>query len=191
MGKCTTVGTQLDDATAANTSHAAQIALDGTNITNIITLLNDIRSRLIGDYLVSKPGLAIGTDTTAVSNVAFTYTINGIQYAKAAVAAGVEPGNDVVPQNLYGAVALDVDSAGTVTIAEAAANATGYASAALAIAGIPAVAADKVRMGTVTAIKTDGAFTFGTTALNAANSTVVYTDATPGMAGLGAAVTEV
>ena len=53
MGKCTTVGTQLDDATAANTSHAAQIALDGTNITNIITLLNDIRSRLIGDYLVS------------------------------------------------------------------------------------------------------------------------------------------
>ena len=27
MGKCTTVGTQLDDATAANTSHAAQIAL--------------------------------------------------------------------------------------------------------------------------------------------------------------------
>ena len=191
MGKCTTVGTQLDDATAANTSHAAQIALDGTNITNIITLLNDIRSRLIGDYLVSKPGLAIGTDTTAVSNVAFTYTINGIQYAKAAVAAGVEPGNDVIPQNLYGAVALDIDAAGTVTIAEAAANATGYASAALAIAGIPAVAADKVRMGTVTAIKTDGAFTFGTTALNAANSTVVYTDATPGMAGLGAAVTEV
>lgn len=191
MGKCTTVGTQLDDATAANTSHAAQIALDGTNITNIITLLNDIRSRLIGDYLVSKPGLAIGSDTSAVSNLAFVYTINGIQYAKAAVAAGVEPGNDIVPQNLYGAVALDIDAAGTVTIAEAAANATGYASAALAIAGIPAVAADKVRMGTVTAIKTDGAFTFGTTALNAANSTVVYTDAAPGMSGLGAAVVEV
>ena len=191
MGKCTTVGTQLDAATVANTSHAAQIALDGTNITNIITLLNDIRSRLIGDYLVSKPGLAIGTDTTAVSNVAFTYTINGIQYAKAAVAAGVEPGNDVIPQNLYGAVALDVDSAGTVTIAEAAANATGYASAELAIAGIPEVAADKVRMGTVTAIKTDGDFTFGTTALNAANSTVVYTDAAPGMSGLGVAVVEV
>ena len=65
------------------------------------------------------------------------------------------------------------------------------ASAALSIAGIPAVAADKVRMGTVTAIKTDGAFTFGTTALNAANSTVAYTDATPGMSGLGAAVVEV
>ena len=167
MGKCTTVG---------------------TNIANIITLLNDIRSRLIGDYLVSKPGLAIGTDTTAVSNVAFTYTINGIQYAKAAVAAGVEPGNDVIPQNLYGAVALDIDSAGTVTIAEAAANATGYASAALAIAGIPAVAADKVRMGTVTAIKTDGAFTFGTTALNAANSTVVYTDGQTAFEAIGAAV---
>lgn len=191
MGKCTTVGTQLDAATASNTSHAAQIALDGTNITNIITLLNDIRSRLVGDHLVSKPGIAIGSTTANVSNVAFTYTINGVQYSKAAVAAGVAPGNDVIPQNLYGAVALDIDSAGTVTIAEAAANATGYASAALAIAGIPAVAADKVRMGTVTAIKTDGAFTFGTTALNAANSTVAYTDATPGMSGLGAAVVEV
>ena len=170
MGKCTTVG---------------------TNITNIITLLNDIRSRLMGDYLVSKPGLAIASTVQRVSNVAFTYTINRIQYAKAAVAAGVLPGNDTIPQNLYGAVALDIDSAGTVTIAEAAENSTGYASAALAIAGIPAVAADKVRMGTVTAIRTDGPFNFGTTALNVANSTVVYTDATPGMAGLGAAVVEV
>lgn len=184
MPKCTTVGVQIDAATA-------QVELAETNITNIITLVNDIRSKLKGDYLVSKPSLAIGTTTTAVSNVAFTFTINGVQYSKAAVAAGVAPGNDVIPQSLYGAVALDIDASGTVTIAEAAANATGYASAVLAIAGIPALAADKVRMGTVTATKSDGDFTFGTTDLNAANTAVAYTDGQTHFEAIGAAVTEV
>ncbi len=48
--------------------------------------------------------------------------------------------------------------------------------AALAIAGIAAVGGGHVRIGTVTAIRTAGAFTFGTTALDDADSTVVYTD---------------
>lgn len=66
------------------------------------------------------------------------------------------------------------------------------ATAALAIAGIPAVAADKVRLEPLQLSKQMARLHSETTALNAANSTVVYTDATPGMAGLkGAAVTEV
>ena len=162
-----------------------------TNITALVTLVNDIRAKLKGDYIVSKPGLVIGSTTTAVANVAFTYMIGGVQYSKAAVAAGVAPGNDVIPQNKYGAVALDINASGTVSIAEATANATGYASAALAIAGIPAVASGKARMGTVTAIKTDGAFTFGTSNLNVANSTVVYTDGQTAFEAIGSAVTEV
>ena len=48
--------------------------------------------------------------------------------------------------------------------------------ALLAAAALPAPAADHARMGYVTATKSDGTFTFGTTALNAANSTVAYTD---------------
>ncbi len=132
MGKCTTLGS-TDEQIAAS-----------------ITLVNDIRSKLKGNYNVSLPGLAIGSTATAVSNVAFDFQIAGVRYSKAAVAAGVAPGNDVIPQSTYGAVALDIVAAGTVTIAEAAANATGYASAALAIAGIPAVASGKARMGTVT-----------------------------------------
>ena len=43
-------------------------------------------------------------------------------------------------------------------------------------------------MGTVTATKSDGAFTFGTTDLNAANTTVVYTDGICVFAAIGAAV---
>lgn len=128
-----------------------------------------------GDYLLTSAGLTIGSSLPNVASIAFDYLINGTLYSKAAVAAGTAPGNDVVPQNKYGAVALDIGADGTIDAIEAAANATGYNTAALAIADIAAVAADHVRMGYITAIKTDGTFTFGTTNLNAANSTVSYT----------------
>jgi len=155
--------------------------------TALKTLLNDIRNRLAGDGLMSLPGLVIGTTTTHVASVAFDYIVNGAKYTKAAEAAGTAPGDDVIPTGTYGAVALDIGADGTIDVIEAAANATGYASAVLAIAGIAAVAADHVRMGTVTATKSDGNFTFGTTALNAANTTVAYTDGTCVFAAIGAA----
>jgi hypothetical protein len=147
---------------------------------NVRDLVNDIQDVLQGDNLVGTPGLAIGSTATAVSNLAFNFRVNGIEYQKAAVAAGTAPGNDVIPQSTYGAVALDIGADGTIDVLEAADNATGYASAALAIAGIAAVAADHVRMGTVTSTKSDGAFTFGTTDLDAANVTTAYTDGTTG-----------
>jgi hypothetical protein len=151
-------------------------------------LVNDIRAKLKGNYPVSRPALAIGSTTTAVSNVAFDFTIAGVRYSKAAVAAGTAPGNDVVPQALFGAVAFDIGVDGTIDAIEAADNATGYASALLAIAGIPVAAAGHARMGNVTATKSDGAFTFGTTLLNAANTTVVYTDGETNLEAIGAAV---
>jgi len=135
-----------------------------------------LTAALQGAFMVSLPGLAIGSTKTAVSNAAFTYTVGGVQYSKAAVAAGTAPGNDVIPEGLFGAVAFDIDAAGTITAVEAADNATGYATAALAIAGIPAAASTKARMGTVTATISSGTFTFGTTLFDAANTTVAYTD---------------
>ena len=176
-GKCTT----LDQTSTA-------LAATATEVNSNTTLTNDIRAKLKGDYMVSKPGLAIGSTNTAVSNAAFTYQIGGVQYSKAAVAAGTAPGNDVVPQSTYGAVAFDIGADGTIDAIEAADNATGYASAALAIAGIPAAAADHARMGTVTATKSDGDFTFGTTALDAANTTVAYTDGDTAFEAIGSAI---
>jgi hypothetical protein len=178
MGKCTTLNmtsTNVEEITA--------------KIDEMITAHNDIRTVLKGSYMISSPGLAIGTTPENVSNVAFSYTVNGIQYSKAAVAAGVAPGNDVIPVDTYGAVALDIDSAGTVTIAEATANATGYATSALALAGIPDLGANKARMGTVSVMRTGGGFTFGTTALSDATTTEVYTDASTAFNAIGAAVT--
>jgi hypothetical protein len=137
-------------------------------------------SPMSGDHLVTAPNLAIGSTVQNVANLQFSYIINGKLYTKAAVAAGTAPGNDVVPQNKYGAVAFDIGINGTIDAVEAAANAAGYNSAILAVGGLPAVEADHVRMGYVTAMKSDGAFTFGSTGLNAANTTVAYGD----MAGL-------
>jgi hypothetical protein len=157
--------------------------------TTVTPAINNIIETLKGSYNVSLPGLAIGSTPANVSNVAFVYTVAGVQYSKAAVAAGVAPGNDVVPVDTYGAVALDIDSAGTVTIAEAAANVTGYPTAALALTGIPAVAATKARMGTVSVIRaTAGAFTFGTTSLADGDTTVVYTDGATAYQSLAAGI---
>jgi hypothetical protein len=128
------------------------------------------------NYLTTTPTLGIGSTPQNVASVAFDYSLAGVMYAKAAVAAGTAPGNDVIPQSLFGAVAFDIGSDGTIDAVEAPANATGYASAVLAAAALPAAATGHARLGYVTATKSDGAFTFGTTALNAANSTVAYTN---------------
>ena len=179
MGKCTTL-----DKTKT------EMEANDTTIADNTTLANDIRVKLKGNYNTSLPGLAIGSTPENVANVAFDFQVGGIRYTKAAVAAGTAPGNDVVPVDLYGAVALDIDAAGTITVAEAAANSTGYASAALALAGIPAVAATKTRMGTVSVIRaTAGAFTFGATSLADGDTTVVYTDGQTAFEAIGAAVT--
>jgi hypothetical protein len=162
----------------------SDLTLNGINqgdliryLQNVRDLVNDIVTKMTGNYVIGVPALAIGSTPTAVATAAFDYMIGGKLYSKAAVTAGTAPGNDVVPQALYGAVALDIGADGTLDAVEATANATGYASAALAVAGLPAAAAGHARVGWVTATKSDGAFTFGTTALNAANSTVAYTDA--------------
>jgi hypothetical protein len=134
--------------------------------------------RRVTDGLTSDPDLEIGSTPANVATAAFSYSIDGVIYNKTAVTAGTAPGNDVVPLGLYGAVALDIGADGTIDVIEAPANATGYATAVLAAAALPAEAYDHVRIGYLTASKSDGAFTFGSTALDAANTTVAYVDGT-------------
>ena len=158
-------------------------ALD-TQIDTVTTLVNELRddhatlltalNYTLADQLVTSAELAIGSTVQNVASLQFSFVINGKLYTKDAVAAGTAPGNDVVPQNKYGCVALDIGTNRTLDVIEATGNATGYDSALLAAMGLPAVEADHVRIGYVTAMKSDGTFTFGTTALNAANTTVAY-----------------
>lgn len=129
--------------------------------------------------IVTDANLSIGTTPTNIASAAFSYEISGVVYSKGGVPAGTAPGTNVVPQSKYGAVALDIGSDGVVDAISAYTNSIGYTSAALAVSGIPQVSDGHVRLGYVTVIKSDGAFTFGTTALNAANVTTVYTDSLP------------
>jgi hypothetical protein len=122
--------------------------------------------------------LAMGSTKDLVANGAFEFDALGTGYAEGAEAAGTAPGDDVIPEDKYGAVALDIGANGTIDVIEASANATGYDSAALAIAGIAAAEAGHARMGTVTVMKDNGAFTFGTTEFDDANTTEVFTSAT-------------
>jgi hypothetical protein len=128
---------------------------------------------------ITDANLAIGSTKTNVATEAITYYINGDAYTASAVAAGTAPGDDVIPATKYGAVALDIGGDGTIDASEAYGNATGFTSAALAASALPPVADGHFRLGYVTASKSDGAFTFGTTDLDAANTTVAYTDAVP------------
>lgn len=131
-----------------------------------------------GDIFLQSAYLGIGSTPAYVAHDEFFYEISGTTYYEPANPVGVAPGSDVVPAGLYGAVAFEIGTDGTVDAVEATNNATGYASAALAAAGLPAVQASHQRMGYVTAMKSDGAFTFGTTSLAAANTTVAYTNST-------------
>jgi hypothetical protein len=173
---------KLRTAAMANSSNAGELrSLFEAVRTELVALrafVANFRAGVTGNYLVTQPALAIGSTPTAVSSAQFDYSINGVVYTKAAVAAGTAPGNDVIPQSKYGAVAFDIGANGTIDAVEAPANATGYDSAALAVAALPAAEASHVRIGYVTATNSAGTFTFGTTNLNAANTTVAYTDGT-------------
>jgi len=165
---------------------AATMCLDGTCGKSYVTIDTPTQGATMVCYTaqVSSTGiktgaaLTTGTTNTAVASGAFQFDIAGTGYAKAAVADGTAPGNDIIPQTKFGAVAFDIGADGTIDAVEATDNATGYNSAILAVGGLPAVAAAHTRMGNVTATKSDGDFTFGTTALDAAGTTVAYTSST-------------
>jgi len=128
-------------------------------------------------YLITASALAIGTTKPNVANGACTVSIGGVRAAVAGVAAGTALSGDNVPQDKYGAWAIDVTAADSKSITPAADNATGYDTAAEAIAAIPAVAKDKARLGVVTAISDTGVFDPGTTDLDDGAVTDTYTDA--------------
>ncbi|MHC4569601.1 MAG: hypothetical protein ACYTE3_28075 [Planctomycetota bacterium] len=115
---------------------------------------------LDSEQYITAPGLAIGTsDSTKVKHDAFKYEISGNSYS------------------VSSAETLKINTSGTVTIAEASGNSSGYATAGLAIDGLSNAGSDSCYMGYVTVYSTDsGGFIPGTTALDAAAVTDTYTD---------------
>jgi hypothetical protein len=129
------------------------------------------------DSTLDSPAPGIGTTAANCANQAFRIRIAGIPYVVAAVAAGTAPTATTVPVNTYGAFGYEVAADSTIDSGwDAAANATGYASEALAIAAIRAVAASgsHVRAFFFTVTSNSGGFVGATTALSATQLTVNY-----------------
>jgi hypothetical protein len=129
------------------------------------------------DYVYSDPGLTVGSSAAHKLKISNTWVvINGVlQYVASAETAVV----DTIPKNTYGCWALEVGTNGTIDEIGAAANTTGYGSAALAVAGLPAVQSDHARLGYATCIHTGANFIGGTTEWSTAGVTEVYTDLLP------------
>jgi hypothetical protein len=115
--------------------------------------------------------LSAGSTDTRVASTIFQYAITETMYSKAAVAAGTTLASGTVPADKWGLWLKSVDSAGTITSTAAAANTTGYANEAAAIAALPDTPSGEVSMGYLTVLTASGqAFIPDTDALQGGSS---------------------
>ena len=84
------------------------------------TDLNSINNHLAADGIITAATLSEGSTTANVATTAFTYRIDGMPYAKAAVAAGTAPAAATINTGaatgtFYGGFALQINAAGTIS----------------------------------------------------------------------------
>jgi len=132
-------------------------------------------SRYEDEQYITDPCLSIGTDPTKVLHAAFDYRISGFSYSKAS--SEVDLTGDTIPQNKYGAWSLKIDTEGSITVAAATLNGTGYHTPRKALEGLTESDSESAYMGYVTVISTDaGGFVPGITQLDDVAVTDTYTD---------------
>ena len=142
---------------------------------NLTTLHNTHFHKFEDEQFITGPTLVIGTsDTTKVKHSDFSYRINNFSYSKDS--SEVDLTGSAVPQSKYGAWSFKIDTDGTITVAAATDNVNGYDTPRKALEALNSSDSASAYMGYVTVIKSDGAFTPATTALNAANVTATFTD---------------
>lgn len=126
--------------------------------------------------LVQKGNLRIGTVSKAkVKMSAIKTYVNGVAYFPAAAELTLTA--TTVPDGKFGAFGWQVGSNGTVDACDATDNATGYATADLALADLAAASAGHALIGWIV-VEADGAdFVGATTLLDATTVTVSYYDA--------------
>jgi hypothetical protein len=125
--------------------------------------------------LISTPACAIASTPANVANGAFSYYIFGVRYYKAATAAGTAPTATTIPQNKYGLFGYEIGADGTIDKKDAADNATGYNTAALALAALPTASASHLLFMYVIVMRTNAAgFVGATTSFADAETTVTY-----------------
>lgn len=116
------------------------------------------------DSLLDPAKPSIGTTPANIAHAAFRFRVAGVPYLEAALAAGAAPTATTIPQNKWGLFQWEIGADGTLdTGPDAAGNATGYASEALAIAAAPAASSAHCRVMRVTVKRTNVAGFVGAT----------------------------
>jgi len=124
---------------------------------SFITLPHNTHNRKFEDeQFITSPTLVIGTsDNTKVKHSDFSYSINDFSYSKASSEVDLT-GSDI-PLGKFGAWSLKIDTDGTITVAAATENATGYDTPRLALDDLDSSDSSTAYMGYVTVTKSDGA----------------------------------
>jgi hypothetical protein len=116
-----------------------------------------------GNVTVVTP--TIGT-TVTIAVPASVIQIAGVRTLVAALTAQALGALGTIPASTWGLITMERVAAGTATFVSAAANyTTGYASEALAKAALPAISANKVRVGYATILASASTWVAGTDAL--------------------------
>jgi len=142
---------------------------------NVKNSVNEIVNALHGDYVESNTQLSAGTNTCKILHCAGYYRINGEM--KALTGACIDVTGCAVPACTYGAWRVERSATATCVI-PATANATGYATAALALAGLPALTADNASLGTIVLVNGTCDFVPKTVALDCADICITFADGT-------------
>ncbi len=155
---------------AGNQLHGHHYRFIGSNLTTLHSFY-----KFEDEQFITDPTLVIGSsDSKKVKHSDFDYLINDFAYSKAS--SEVDLTGDAIPEDKFGAWSLRIDEDGDITVTAAADNATGYLTPRLALEALTSSDSDSAYMGYVTVIKSDGTFTPATTALDADNVTVTFTD---------------
>ncbi len=134
-----------------------------------------LHSQFKEEQFITDPNLVIGTSNLArVKHDAFDFEVQSKSYSKATSEVALT--GSAIPSGLFGAWSLRVATDGTIAVAAAGSNATGYLTPRIALDDLTTADADSAYMGYVTVTKSDGVFTPDTTLLSAANVTATFTD---------------
>jgi len=132
--------------------------------------------------VLTSAGCAVGSNTARCANGEFEYYSGGEKRTVAANAVGTAPTATALPATKFGLFGFEVNKAGTVAAKDAADNATGYNTAALALAAIPTATAGSVLfMYFIVEAKSGGAWTGATDDLVAGSDcqSITFYNVTP------------
>jgi hypothetical protein len=160
------------------------------NFNQLVANVAAIMTNVAATGVVTPGTLARGTTVTLATG-AQTIQINGVPAAVTAQTAQAFGSLGTIPASTWGLISVERVAAGTTTFVSAAANyTTGYATEAAALAAIPAITANKVRVGYLTILASASGWVAGTDALaggtggNPSTTTNYYND--PSMFGQAA-----